>query len=214
LYNRSELKTSMKDSKLIELVKELVDQQLSTKNVGYHVGKLDIPSESLKSRGWFFGNKVGYMGTGFYFFGKIEDARNLQRKIKGPIYEINLDSYNLYKPSNSTLFYEDIKQITQLLGTVDPKTIDTPGLDESLDEIADIFIKEHGISISQATLIGILKGFVKDVATKTEGTLLTNRLLEPLGYEGVDNRGNDKLDHYGVGSLLFEFKTGTDKQIS
>jgi hypothetical protein len=154
------------------------------------------------------------MGTGFYFFGKIEDAKDLQKKIKGPLYEINLDSYKLYKPSDSTLFYEDIKQITQLLGTVDPKTIDTPGLDESLDEIADIFIKEHGISIPQDKLIGILKGFIKDVATKTEGTLLTNRLLEPLGYEGVDNRGNEKLDHYGVGSLLFRLDPSTAKQIS
>ena len=201
----------MKDSKLIDLVKELVDQQLSAKNIGYHVGGIKTPSESLKSRGWFFGNKVGYMGTGFYFFGKIEDAQDLQRKLKGPLYEINLDSYNLYKPSDSTLFYEDIKQITQLLGTVDPKTIDTPGLDESLDEIADIFIKEHGISLPQDKVINILKGFVKDVATKTEGTLLTNRLLEPLGYEGVDNRGNEKLDHYGVGSLLFKLDPSTAK---
>lgn len=200
-------------SKLVDIVKEFVDQQLSTKNVGYHVGKLDIPSESLKSRGWFFGNKVGYMGTGFYFFGKLEDAKDLQSKIKGPIYEINLDSYKLYKPNNSTLFYEDIKQITQLLGNIDPKTLNTSGLEESLKEIADIFIEEHGIGISQDNLLTILKGFIQDVMKKREGTLLTNRLLEPLGYEGIDNRGNSKLDHYGVGSLLFDFKTGTEKQI-
>ena len=203
----------MKNQNLIDIVREFVEQQLNTKNVGYHVGKLDIPSESLKSRGWFFGNKVGYMGTGFYFFGKLEDAKELQRKIKGPVYEINLDSYNLYKPSNSTLFYQDIKQITQLLGNVDPKTLDTEGLQDSLTEIADIFTQEHGIGIPQDTLINILRGFAKDVIEKKEGVLLSNRLIEPLGYEGIDNRGNEKLDHYGVGSLLFELKAGTAKQI-
>lgn len=200
-------------SKLVDIVKEFVDQQLSTKNVGYHVGGIKTPSESLKTRGWFFGNKIGYMGTGFYFFGKLEDARDLQRKLKGPLYEINLDSYNLYKPSDSTLFYEDIKQITQLLGNIDPETLDTPGLQDSLTEIADIFIQEHGINIPQDKLIGILKGFIEDVISKTEGPLLTNRLLEPLGYQGVDNRGNDKLDHYGVGSLLFTLDPSTAKQI-
>ena len=203
----------MKNQNLIDIVREFFEQQLNTKNVGYHVGKLDIPSESLKSRGWFFGNKVGYMGTGFYFFGKLEDAKELQRKIKGPVYEINLDSYNLYKPSNSTLFYQDIKQITQLLGNVDPKTLDTEGLQDSLTEIADIFTQEHGIGIPQDTLINILRGFAKDVIEKKEGVLLSNRLIEPLGYEGIDNRGNEKLDHYGVGSLLFELKAGTAKQI-
>jgi hypothetical protein len=201
-------------SKLVDIVKELVDQQLSTKNVGYHVGGIRTPSESLKSRGWFFGNKVGYMGTGFYFFGKLEDARDLQKKIGGPIYEINLDSYNLYKPTNSNLFYQDIKQITQLLGNVDPKTLDTPGLQESLIEIADIFIQEHGINIPQDRLLGILTGFTKDVIDKTEGVLLSNRLIEPLGYDGIDNRGNDKLDHYGVGSLLFTLDPSTAEQIS
>ena len=200
-------------SKLVDIVKEFVDRQLSTKNVGYHVGGIETPSESLKTRGWFFGNKIGYMGTGFYFFGKLEDARDLQRKLKGPLYEINLDSYNLYKQSDSTLFYEDIKQITQLLGNIDPETLDTPGLQDSLTEIADIFIQEHGIGIAQDKLIGILKGFIEDVISKTEGPLLTNRLLEPLGYQGVDNRGNDKLDHYGVGSLLFTLDPSTAKQI-
>ena len=200
-------------SKLVDIVKELVDQQLSTKNVGYHLGGIKTPSESLKTRGWFFGNKIGYMGTGFYFFGKLEDARDLQRKLKGPLYEINLDSYNLYRPSDSTLFYEDIKQITQLLGNIDPETLDTPGLQDSLTEIADIFIQEHGIGIAQDKLIGILRGFIEDVISKTEGPLLTNRLLEPLGYQGVDNRGNDKLDHYGVGSLLFTLDLSTAKQI-
>jgi hypothetical protein len=199
---------------LYNILKELVDQQPSSKNVGYHVGGIKTPSESLKSRGWFFGNKIGYMGTGFFFFGKIEDAKDLQKQIKGPLYEIDLDSYKLFKIGNSTEFYNDIKEITQLLGNVDPEALDTEELKESLEEIADIFIGDYGISLSRDVLVGILDKFIRDVQSKTEGPLLTNRLLEPLGYEGIDNRGNEKLDHYGVGSLLFRIDPNTVTQIA
>ena len=192
-----------------ELVDDTVDQ-----NVGYHVGGIKTPSESLKSRGWFFGNKIGYLGTGFYFFGKLEDAENLQKQIKGPIYQINLDSYKLYKPSNSLKFYKDIKQITQLLGSVDKQFIQTRELIESLVEIADIFHNEYGIGISKKELVKILYKFILDVQNKTEGPLLTNRLLTPLGFDGIDNRGNNKLDHYGVGSVLFNLDPSTAKQIA
>lgn len=201
-------------SKFVDLVKELVDQQLSSSNVGYHVGGIRTPSESLKSRGWFFGNKIGYMGTGFFFFGKLEDAKDLQKQLKGPLYEIDLDSYKLFKIGNSTEFYNDIKEITQLLGNVDPETLDTEELKESLEEIADIFISDYGIGLSRDTIVDILDKFIRDVQSKTEGPLLTNRLLEPLGYDGIDNRGNEKLDHYGVGSLLFRIDPSTVKQIS
>lgn len=188
--------------------------QPESENIGYHVGGIKTPSESLKSRAWYFGNKVGYMGTGFFFFGKLEDAEDLQKQIKGPIYQIDLNSYNLYKPGNALLFYQDIKQVTQLLGKVRKKYLKTEALLESLVEIADIFRNEHGISIVKKELVKILYNFILDVQNRKEGTLLTNRLLEPLGYDGVDNRGNDELDHYGVGSVLFRIDPSTVTQIA
>lgn len=188
--------------------------QPESSNIGYHVGGIKTPSESLKSRGWFFGNKIGYMGTGFYFFGKLEDAEDLQKQIKGPIYEIELGRYNLYRPSSPVKFYKDVKQITQLLGNVDKKYLKTKELIESLIEIADIFRNEHGIGLPKKELVKILHKFILDVQNKTEGPLLTNRLLEPLGFDGVDNRGNAKLDHYGVGSVLFNIDPSTAKQIA
>lgn len=188
--------------------------QLGNNNPGYHVGGIKTPAESLKSRGWFFGNKIGYMGTGFFFFGKLEDAEDLQKQIKGPIYQINLDTYNLYKAPDPVKFYNDIKQITQLLGKVDKQHLKTKELIESLVEIADIFRDEHGINIPKKELVKILYKFIVDVVTKTEGPLLSNRLLTPLGYDGIDNRGIDELDHYGVGSVLFKIDPSTVKQIA
>ena len=154
------------------------------------------------------------MGTGFFFFGNLEDAEDLQKQIKGPIYQVDLSSYNLFKPSNASLFYQDIKQVTQLLGKVRRKYLKTQALIESLVEIADIFRNEHGIGIEKKELVKILYSFILDVQNKQEGTLLTNRLLEPLGYDGVDNRGNSELDHYGVGSVLFRIDPSTVTQIA
>lgn len=189
-------------------------QQPESSNIGYHVGGIKTPSESLKSRAWYFGNKIGYMGTGFFFFGNLEDAEDLQKQIKGPIYQIDLNPYNLFVPVDALQFYEDIKQVSQLLGNVDKKYLKTKELIESLIEIADIFRNEHGIGLPKKELVKILYKFILDVQNKTEGPLLTNRLLEPLGYDGIDNRGNTELDHYGVGSVLFKIDPSTVKQIA
>ena len=45
-------------------------------------------------------------------------------------------------------------------------------------------------------------GFVQDVRDKKDGSLISNRLLIPLGYDGIDNT-NTSLDNYGVGSVIF-----------
>jgi hypothetical protein len=195
-------------SDILKLVEEIVESQLN-QDVGYHVGKADVPAESLKGRGWYFGNKVGYTGTGFYFFGNLSDAKNLQKQLKSPLWSIDLGPYRLFRASNPLLFYQDIKQISQLLGNVEPTSVNTPELYESLDEIAHIFRDEHHISIEQQKLIKILHKFIEDIQNKVEGTQLSNRLLEPLGYEGIDNRGIPELDHYGVGSVLFHIKPQT-----
>lgn len=195
-------------SQLLKIVGEIVETQLN-QNVGYHVGKADVPAESLKGRGWYFGNKVGYLGTGFYFFGNLLDAKNLQKQLKSSLWSIDLRPYKLFKASNPLLFYQDIKQFSQLLGNVKPEVINTPELYESLDEISTIFRDEHHILINQQELTKILHNFVEDIQKRVEGTQLSNRLLEPLGYEGIDNRGIPELDHYGVGSVLFHIKPRT-----
>lgn len=200
-------------TRFIELIKEVIDQQIDNSNVGYRVGDMKTPSESLESRGWYFQNKVGYMGTGFYFFGKIQDAKALQKRLKSPLYEIDLDSYKLYKAGNPKQFYLHIRKITQLLGRVDPQFIGTEELQESLEEIADILINKHAIGLPKDTIVEILNTFVLDIQNKNKGTLLTNRLLEPLGYDGIDNRDVTELDHYGVGSVLFRVDPSTVKQV-
>ena len=205
--------TQIEDQLLLESILEEMEIDTS-KNIGYRVGNVDIASESLESRNWYFGSKIGYLGTGFYFFGTLEMAEKhsksaITKKSTGStIYQIDLDQYKLFKPSNPDLFYDYIKEITHGVGNLSTEEIESLELKDSIDEIVGVIQNELNIKVSDDKILEILKQFVSDIETKSKGKLLTNRLLEPLGYEGIDNRGSS-LDGFGVGSLVFEIKPNT-----
>jgi hypothetical protein len=186
----------------------------STDNNGYHVGPINTPSESLKSRGWYFKSRIGYLGTGIYYFGELEDAISHSKSIKDnqPVFEINLDNYNLFVPTNPNLFYDYMKEITYGLGNLTIEDLNNPEIKDSIDEIVKVIIDDLNILIEEDKLKEILVSFVKDVNNRVDGPLLSNRLLQPLGYEGIDNRKGN-LDNYGVGSVLFDVKDNTYKEI-
>ena len=75
-------------------------------------------------------------------------------------------------------------------------------LDEALQEIVDIVKSELKLPLSDEQILGTVKSFIRDIQEKNEGTLLSNRLLVSLGFEGIDNT-NTNLDNYGVGSVIF-----------
>jgi len=198
---------------VIKEILEIVETQIEL-NIGYHVGDFKHPAESLEGRGWYFGSKIGYLGTGYYYFGSKVDAEKLLQQTKNPfLYQINLTPYRLFKAPNPELFYRDIKQITQLLGNLNGVSLETPEIKESFQELAHIFRTDHQIKLTEDQIINIIKGFVRDVHEKKPGKLLSNRLLEPQGFEGIDNRGVNTLDHYGIGSVLFKIKSGTTKEL-
>jgi hypothetical protein len=182
-------------------------------NFGYRVGGVNTPSESLQSRNWYFGSKIGYLGTGFYFFGDekhaLEHSKSLLTKntIKNDVHKINLDQYNLFKPSDPKLFYDYIKEITYSLGNLVDKELTEPEIIEGLEEIIYVIKNELSIDLSEDEIKNIIYQFIDDVKNKKEGTLLTNRLLSSQ-YDGIDNRGSE-LDNFGVGSILFELKPNT-----
>ena len=173
---------------------------------GYKIGEFITPSETLQSRSWFFKSKIGYLGTGYYFYGDennaLQDKKTLNRGEK--IKKIDLSKYNLYRPSNPTLFYDTIKDLTQQLGLY---ALEGDSLSEeeeylAFEEVADIIINELNLPLKTEDVIKIISGFVQDVRNKKDGPLLSNRLLIPLGYDGIDNT-NTGLDNYGVGSVIF-----------
>jgi hypothetical protein len=182
-------------------------------NIGFHIGGYKRPSETLSDRNWYFGNKTGYLGTGFYFYGDLENAKkdaeflNLLNKSK--IISIDLSKYNLFRSDNPEMFYDNMVKLTQQIGLVSPEIsdeiIDDGSLNEALDDIVDVVKNDLDLSLEENTIKEIIIGFIKDVRDKNDGPLLSNRLLIPLNYEGINNI-NTPLDNFGVGSVLFNIK--------
>jgi len=184
------------------------------KNEGYHVGNLQYPAETLESRNWFFGSKVGYLGSGYYFYGSFELAMQnyieKNHELRGDnLIKVDLTPYTLFKPENSVKFYDDIKSMTRNLGLVAKDLpegfLNTAEFAESVEEYYEILHDENKINVSLEQVDQAMKSFIKDVEEKNNGTMFSNRILEPLGFEGIDNR-NTELDNHGVGSVLFVLK--------
>jgi len=202
---------------LFALVREAIDGM----DVGYHIGDFKNPAESLSDRNWNFENMTGYLGTGFYFYGDLENAKQdsdyLKGIGKGEVYEIDLSKYKLYRSSNPTNFYDTMSEVTKQVGEAAPnireEDLQAPEIKEVLEEIVDVITKELGLPIEEGTVVGIVSKFIKDVREKVNGEMLSNRLLKTLGYEGIDNRDTN-LDHFGVGSVLFTYKPGSAKLVA
>lgn len=174
---------------------------------GYKIGEFTTPSETLSSRSWNFMSKIGYMGTGYYFYGNeetaMEDRKFLNRK-KANIKKFPLSDYKLFRADNPEEFYDTIKMLTRELGLFasSGEELSDADLDEALQEIVDIVKNELKLPLSDEQILGAVKSFIRDIQEKNDGTLLSNRLLVPLGFEGIDNT-NTNLDNYGVGSVIF-----------
>jgi hypothetical protein len=198
------------DKKLLfEMVHSILGEVEDEIKYGYKIGEFTTPSETLASRSWTFNSKVGYLGTGHYFYGDeetaLEDRRFLNRS--ADIKKFPLNDYKLFRASDPEKFYDNIKLITRELGlyATSGEELSDAELDEALEEIYNIIKDELGLPISKDKAFTILKGFISDIQNRKDGPLLSNRLLQPLGYEGIDNT-NTNLDNYGVGSVIFADK--------
>jgi hypothetical protein len=184
--------------------KEIIKEEAS--KFGYKIGEFNDPSETLASRNFNFNSRVGYLGTGYYFYGDEETAKSdksfLNRKEE--IKQIDLSKYKLYRAPNPEIFYDEMKNITRELGLYasSGEKANEKEYNDALDEIYDILKNELNLPLNKEKTSEIITKFIEDIRTKTDGPLLSNRILQPLGYEGIDNTGTN-LDNYGVGSVIF-----------
>jgi hypothetical protein len=199
----------------------LVREAIEGMDVGYHIGDFENPAESLSDRNWTFETMTGYLGTGFYFYGDLNTAKQdsdyLKGIGKGEISEIDLSKYKLYRSPNPDNFYNTMRGLTQQIGQAAPKIkeedLQSPKTKQGMKEVVAVVTKELGLPIEEGTIVGIVSKFIKDVREKVNGEMLSNRLLKTLGYEGIDNRDTN-LDHFGVGSVLFTYKPGSAKLVA
>lgn len=174
---------------------------------GYKMGKSSRPAETLERRNWDFKSKIGYLGTGHYFYGDREtaeaDSKYLGRSSSG-IEEIDLDKYNLYRAEDPELFYDIIKNLTREIGLYasSGENLSEKELEEPLEEIYQIIKEDLKLPLTKKEALRIVSRFISDIQNTRPGTMLSNRLLGALGYKGIDNT-DTPLDNFGVGSIIF-----------
>jgi hypothetical protein len=179
---------------------------------GYRAGMFDpdSPAEMLKDKGiGLVTSKVGLLGTGYYFFGSISQAEELNSKLKyGVISRINLNEYKLFRPDDAVIFYENLRDLTQYFNQLQKSDLSSREFNEYLKDAIEIFSEYLGLEEFETEQIFIM--YINDVIQRRDGVLLSNRLLTKLGFDGIDFTGTE-LDHFGVGSLIFagKLKNGT-----
>lgn len=173
--------------------------------VGYHVGAMKRPAETLPEVRYRakLQSRVGYLGTGFYFFGKKEDAEQYAytkyqyTSLTSEIEQIDLTKYNLYRPTNPSEFVEALR-----ITTINLFHLEGQDLKDEIKEAAEDLAQFCDKSKSQ--VVQILVQFTKDLKdanlAKANPTQLSNRLLD--NYDGIDLT-NTRFDNFGTGSIIF-----------
>lgn len=182
------------------------NQPLNIEAKGYRAGVFnpDQPAETIKDRlSPIAKSKVGLLGTGYYYFGNIEDAKNL-RDTSGyeGLSEIDLSKYNLFQPDDPQGFYNNLKEVTYYLSTLKKEDLKDPEVIDNIEDAVEGFssyIKLDKNKVQKAFL-----SFIEDIIKGNDGDLLSNRMMDKI-YDGIDF-SNTSLDNFGVGSVIFKGK--------
>ena len=192
---------------------------------GYHAGDLSYKS-GLLSQNAFIKTLKSQLGTGYYFFGDLNDALELAgvkksatSKIKElektKIYKVDFSKYKLLKPSSASEFYDNlIIPMVRALNHLEPDDLNDPEIIEGMADLADYY-RSFGVNISDDEFIDIVYGYLVDMENKSSQSdeVINTRILKSAGFEGVDLRNTEKDGMVngmsGVGSVLFDIKPGT-----
>lgn len=190
-------------------------------NYAYHVGDLKEKSESigdkahgarmLAKNGFGKASKTGHFGAGHFFFGSLEKAQEFQKSKNMPIYIIDFDKYNLYKPNNPEEFVSGVIELTNKLIMVPDNYINDPEFKQLIKDLSKD-LPYFGINLNINKIYQITRDFVIDVTTNSNpsGDYLITRYLKAVNFEGIDFR-NTKYDSFYVGSVIYDIKPNTVK---
>jgi hypothetical protein len=200
-------------------------KKLLRENFGYRAGDLVNKAE----RKSMFGNtkrSTGHFGTGFYFFGNEDDAKEYGR-VTGDrgVSVINLDGYNLAKGTyelhdllsdvNTTTSDDylelSIKQVLAYFGKLKKEVNNYRHIRNSNDynNLSDQDKIEYdnemnnNISIHYAN-----KNIINNIIDKIHsngGDSPSTTLMKSIGFDGVDVRGTE-LDNARYGSVVYDIK--------
>lgn len=188
-------------------------------NFGYHVGRLKDKSEfigdkafagrDLAMQGIGKPSRTGHFGAGHFFFGDIEKAKEYRGVKDRPIFKVDFSKYNMFRPKDPKSFVEGVIGLTHSLILVPEDYPEEPEYEQLIKDLTGD-LSHFGINLSEDQVDKITKGFIHDVATKSnpKSDYLITRLLKAAGYEGIDLR-NTPYDSFFIGSVIYDLKDGT-----
>lgn len=183
----------------------ILKENQSIPNLGYRAGKFNpsSPAERLKDRGiGLVNSKVGLLGTGYYFMGNLENAKELQTKLNyDGVSQIDLSSYKLFRPKDAEGFYENVKALTFYLNGLTREELNNSETRDNINDAISAFAEY--LNLPENKVQSIFEGYLNDIFNKRDGDLLSNRLL--FNYDGIDLR-DTPYDDFGAGSLIFNGK--------
>ena len=209
-------------SHIKKLLRESID------NFGYRAGDLNVKAEP-KSNMSHSNRHTGHFGTGFYFFGDRDTAKEYA-KITGDrgISVIDLSGYNLVKGTkelhdmlkgvNDSYFSNDFKDLSYYIsrvlnkyGKLTPHKVEFAHVRNSSDynKLSDDEINKYNDEMDYNLRIDsdneqILDNII-DLMRKDENNSPSTVLMKHIGFDGVDSRFTE-LDNARYGSIIYDIK--------
>lgn len=187
-------------------------------NYAYHVGDLKHKTDyigdklyHIKNMSFLNSSRTGHFGAGYYFFGKLEDALQYQKKAKRNIVMIDFSLYNLYKPEDAEDFVESVIGLTDYLTdmTEDDYLKDSKSgkFDKFIEDLTED-LNHFKINLSKENVKLILKGYLSDLFKQDnpKSDYIITRFLKACKFDGIDFR-NTKYDNFYLGSVLYNIKS-------
>lgn len=151
-YSSGSLKEYFGNTSGIEIFKEDLD---SSEHKAITFGDLDY-GKKTDTQHMMGGRGTGHFGTGFYFVGEngpygLDDNGNIRYDYdkRRPVYEIDLEPYNLYKPTDNDTAYRihDSMKVVNSMDDLDFKYVFKNNFDEDLieDEMYQIGEKAYSV---------------------------------------------------------------------
>ena len=155
---------------------------------------------------------TGHFGTGFYFFGKREDAQEYAKRTGTDtasriVSEVNLDDYNL-APASLAL-HKDLKDINDEYSSFKFLKRNLNSKVSSYE--IGIVARTLGIDLPSDLSSKYAEDITKKLRSSSNKESASTLVMKKLGFDGVDATGTE-LDNAIYGTVVYDIKPQTRKQ--
>ena len=155
---------------------------------------------------------TGHFGTGFYFFGKKQDAQEYAKRTGTDttsriVSEVDLDDYNL-APASLAL-HKSLKDINDEYSSYSflKRDLSSKVMPYEIERVATIL----GINLTSDLSSRYAEDITKKLRSSDNKESASTLVMKALGFDGVDATGTE-LDNSTYGTVVYDIKPQTRQQ--